>query len=185
VTLIGIDGLGTEDNPTNAVHLRRGARGTFNNFAILRWRGPGVLINDAKTQAQVTGGNVKMNGLLVWNARQDPSLGGPSGAGQTLAQNIASNTSPSAAQNFTLGFLNGTPIGGAQNVAVANPMLYRPFEYSDPDFSGMFGSPLFRVGWVQPPDDGFFDQSARFIGGMGQEDWTEEWTMFLVEGDIN
>lgn len=48
----------------------------------------------------------------------------------------------------------------------------------------MFSSPIFRAGWVQPPDDGFFDQSARFLGGMGDEDWTEEWTFWVIETDI-
>jgi hypothetical protein len=37
---------------------------------------------------------------------------------------------------------------------------------------------------VAPPDDGFFDQSARFIGGIGDENWMEEWTSFLIETDI-
>jgi hypothetical protein len=48
----------------------------------------------------------------------------------------------------------------------------------------MFGSPLFRAGFVAPPDDGFFDQTARFIGGIGDVNWTEGWTSFLVETDI-
>ena len=48
----------------------------------------------------------------------------------------------------------------------------------------MFGSPIGRAGWVSPPDDGFFDQIARFIGGIGDVDWTEEWTSFLVETDV-
>ena len=49
---------------------------------------------------------------------------------------------------------------------------------------GLAMSPLNRVGWVAPPDDGFFDQSARFIGGIGDEDWTEEWTCWLNDPDI-
>lgn len=60
----------------------------------------------------------------------------------------------------------------------------RPFEFSDPDWRGMFGSPLFRAGWVSPPNDGFFDQSARFIGGVGDDNWWEEWTSFLQDSDI-
>jgi len=71
-----------------------------------------------------------------------------------------------------------------KNFLIADPMIVRPFEYNDPDFRGLFSRPMFRVGWVQPPDDGFFDQSARFIGGIGDENWTEEWTNWLVETDI-
>ncbi|HEX8026897.1 MAG TPA: hypothetical protein VF491_00470, partial [Vicinamibacterales bacterium] len=180
VTLLGIDSPPTEDGPKNGIHLRRGTRGSFNNFLITRWRGPGVLLNDANTQAQATAGNLKMNGILLWNTKLDPSLGG---SAPTLAGNITA-ANPSAAQNFTLSFLNGTPAGGAQNILVADPSLTRPFEYGDPDFTGTFGSPIFRTGWVQPPDDGFFDQTARFIGAIGSYDWTAEWTSFLIEADI-
>jgi hypothetical protein len=67
---------------------------------------------------------------------------------------------------------------------VVNPLLTNLVDFSGLDFTGMFGSPVFRAGWVAPPDDGFFDQSARFIGGIGEVDWTEEWTNFLVESDI-
>jgi hypothetical protein len=37
---------------------------------------------------------------------------------------------------------------------------------------------------VQPPDNGFFDQSAHFVGAFGEEDWTEEWTNFIQEQDL-
>lgn len=39
---------------------------------------------------------------------------------------------------------------------------------------------------MTPPDDGFFDTSASFIGafGFGQMQWTEEWTNLLNEADL-
>jgi hypothetical protein len=37
---------------------------------------------------------------------------------------------------------------------------------------------------VQPPDDGFFDQWATWIGAFGDLNWTEEWTNFLQEQDL-
>jgi hypothetical protein len=36
---------------------------------------------------------------------------------------------------------------------------------------------------VAPPDDGFFEQ-VRFLGGMGDIDWTQEWTSFLQDVDL-
>ena len=42
-----------------------------------------------------------------------------------------------------------------------------------------------RSNWIAPPDDGFFEQSARFVGGIGDFDWTDKWTSWLVETDIN
>jgi hypothetical protein len=67
---------------------------------------------------------------------------------------------------------------------VGDPQIIRPFESSDPDFRALFASPIFRAGWVQPPDDGFFDQTATCLGGIGDEDWTREWTSWLSESDI-
>jgi hypothetical protein len=58
-----------------------------------------------------------------------------------------------------------------EELRAADPLIARRFEYSDPDFAGLFGSPLYRAGWSAPPDDGFFDQSAQFIGGIGEEDF--------------
>jgi len=62
--------------------------------------------------------------------------------------------------------------------------MRNPLERSNPDFRGQLGSPIFRANWLQPPDDGFFDQWATWIGGMGDYDWTEEWTTFAQEEDL-
>ena len=72
----------------------------------------------------------------------------------------------------------------APNILIANPMLRRVREFSDPDYRPMIGSPVYRANWVAPPDDGFFDQTARFSGGFGAIDWTEEWTTFIQEQDM-
>ncbi|MFN9461078.1 MAG: hypothetical protein ACK6D7_27430, partial [Acidobacteriota bacterium] len=63
-------------------------------------------------------------------------------------------------------------------------LLRRPLERSDPDFRPLTGSPVFRANWVQPPDDGFFDQWATWIGAFGDTDWTEEWASFAQEQDL-
>jgi hypothetical protein len=90
-----------------------------------------------------------------------------------------------ASAAYNLAYAQGTKGNTAgKNIVVSDPLAARPFEYSDPDFVGLFSSPIFRAGWVQPPDDGFFDQSARFLGGIGDEDWTEEWTFWVIETDI-
>jgi len=160
------------------IYLRRNAQGSFNNMVVQRFPGSGVFFNEAATQTQAANGNIKMNGILLW---KNNLLG--SNAGDSLAGNQLAGAGTTPAQ-VTLGFLQGTPAGGAQNITVADPLLTRPFDYSDPDFAGMFGSPIFRTGWVQAPDDGFFDQSARHIGGVGDEDWWSEWTFFPIEADI-
>lgn len=158
------------------LYLRRNSQGSFYNMAFQRFPGSGVFFNEAATQNQAAQGNIKMDGILLWD---NNTLG--ANRGGTLAGNM---TGGNAAADATLTYLQGTPAGAAKNIVVADPLFTRPFEYSDPDFAGLFGSPLFRVGAVQPPDDGFFDQSARFIGGVGDDAWWEEWTFFPIEADI-
>lgn len=182
---IGIDGVGTEDNPTSGILLRRGARGTFNNFVINRWRGSGVLLNDTNTQAQATNGLIKMNGLILWNSRLDPALGGPSGDGQTLANNITAGASPFGCADL-YARVSQRHAGGrraeyrdcksADGAQVRVQRSRFPWHVQQPDLPHRLGA---------PPDDGFFDQTARFAGGIGDVDWTLEWARVLVETDIN
>lgn len=181
VTFYGSGKVGFDEANAPGIFLRRGARGTINNIVVSNFFSSCIDLNDASTQAQATAGNVKMNGILCWKN----NLGGTQPA-DTLAGNIATANSAGTISTgvFSLAYAQGQNGGGGQNFLVADPLAARPFEYSDPDFAGLFGSPLFRAGWVAPPDDGFFDQSAKFIGGIGDEDWTEEWTNWLVESDI-
>jgi hypothetical protein len=170
LTFIGSGGQGFDEGVVDGLYFRRGMRGSINNVAVTRFVGNGLKLNDDNTIAQANAGNIKVNGLLLWNN----NLGG------TPANTVAGQVPHAASATF----LNGTPAGGATNVVVADPLLTRPFEYSDPDFTAMFSSPLLRAGWVQMPDDGFFDQTARYIGAFGDVNWTEGWTSFLVEDDI-
>lgn len=173
MTFIGSGAVGFDEGTSPGIFLRRGARGTFNNMVVTRFFSPGISVSDAATQTQADGGNVKMDGILLWN----------NGLGSNPA--AANTVEAQAGGGYSTLFATGANAGGnGKNFLSVAPMLTRPFEYSDPDFSGMFGSPLFRAGFVAPPDDGFFDQSAKFIGGIGDEDWTEEWTSFLTDEDI-
>ena len=171
VTYYGSGNPGFDEADAPGLFLRRGSRGTFNNLVFANFYSPCVSISDASTQAQATAGNVKMNGILCWN-----NAIGTKGANTDAGQ---------ITNAFTLAYAQGTNSNGnGRNFIYADPLTTRPFEYSDPDWFSLFGSPIFRQGWVQAPDDGFFDQSVRFLGGIGDEDWTEEWTQWIVETDL-
>ena len=157
---------GFDEANSPGIFLRRGARATINNTVVSNFYSGAFEVTDANTQAQMNAGNIKLDGLLVWNNNK-----GANGANTVAGQIPHAATQTWAAANV-------------KNLAPADPLLLRPFDYSDPDFRGRFASPLFRAGWVSAPDDGFFDQTATFTGGIGDEDWTEEWTSFLVETDI-
>lgn len=181
VTFYGSGKVGFDEANAPGIFLRRGARGTVANTVVANFFSSCIDLNDAATQAQATAGNVKMNGILCWKN----NLGGTQ-PGDTLAGNIATANAagPVTTGVFSLAYAQGGNGGTGQNFVAADPLATRPFEYSDPDFTGQFASPLFRAGWVAPPDDGYFDQSATFIGGIGDENWTEEWTNWLLESDI-
>lgn len=171
LTFVGSGQPGFDESNAPGIFLRRGARGAFNNMVVTNFYSSAVEATDANTQAQIDAGNIKMDGVLMW--------------GNNLGASGAATVDGQIANAPTLAFAKGTSgNGNGKNFVVSDPMLRRPSAYSDPDWRGMFGSPLFRAGWVAPPDDGFFDQTAKFIGGIGDDDWTEEWTSFIVEGDI-
>jgi hypothetical protein len=177
ITYFGSGNPGFDEANAPGIFLRRGARGSFNNIVVSNFYSPCIDINDANTQAQADLGNVAMNGILCWNNNI-----GVKGANTLDGQLMVTGLASAA---YNLAYAQGTKGNGAgKNILVADPLIARPFQYSDPDFASLFGSPIFRAGWVQPPDDGFFDQTAKFIGGIGDDDWTEEWTSWLVETDV-
>jgi hypothetical protein len=175
LTFIGSGAVGFDEVGAQGIFLRRGSRGTINNSIVTNFHGTAFEINGADAQGQATAGNIRMNGILFWN----------NGIATSAANTVAAQPTSGVSANFAqgqVGTFNGKPAG--LNFVAADPLLNKPAEFSDPDFKGRFGSSLFRAGAVQPPDDGFFDQSANFLGGIGNEDWTEGWTNWLVESDI-
>lgn len=160
----------TRDEGTSVagVWLRRGAGANLNNLLIYNWYQAGFDVRDDATLANMDNGNLKANGVLLWN----------NGLNATKPNTIAGQVG-TAAQPFAQGSR-----GQGLQFVLEDPGLRRPLDRSDPDFRPKFGSPIYGLRWVSPPDDGFYDQGARWIGAFGEEDWTEEWTNFLQEQDI-
>lgn len=169
LTFVGADTNGFDETDAAAIYLRRGAQGAFNNILAFNW-GTGTF-SGANTDLLVAAINNKtltMDGLLFWDN------GKHNGKANTMAAQILSDVAP----------LVGNAQNGLRNFQPLDPKLRRPLDFSDPDFRPQPGSPVFSARWIQPPDDGFFDQWATYIGGMGAVNWTEEWTTFLQEEDI-
>ncbi len=172
VTLVGAGDRFTQsaDEGTGVagIFLRRGAGGVFNNIISYNWITAGIDLRDTRTLENLDSGDLTMDGILLWDN------GKAANRPNTLEGQVTSAAGP---------FARGER-GRGRNFLVADPMLRRPFEYSDPDFRPRLGSPVFRANWVQPPDDGFFDQWATWIGAFGDVNWTEEWTNFIQEEDF-
>jgi hypothetical protein len=168
LTFVGGGAPGFDESNSPGLYLRRGAAGSFNNILVTNFYSAGTFLDNPTTQEQATNGNLKMNGILLWNN----NIG--KGGGDTLASQVDANM---------LDYAQGTR-GNGKNFMVADPMLRRPFEFSDPDFRVLNGSASLKATWIQPPDDGFFDQTARYCGGASDKAWWEEWTNFLQDFDI-
>lgn len=151
-----------------AVWLRRGTAGSLRNILALNWVSGGIEVRDQATADRIADGSLTINGLLLWDN------GKASGK---------ANTVDGQSNNLAQPWLKGTT-GTAANVVVTDPMLRRPLERSDPDFRPRAGSPVFEPRWVLPPDSHPFTQSAPFLGAFGDENWTEEWTTFIQEEDL-
>jgi hypothetical protein len=165
LTFIGGGVPGFDEANSPGIYLRRGSAGTFRNIVVMNFYSPGLELADASTREQADQGKIQISGLLLWNN----NLGAKGAA--TLEGQVASNTQSYARDKF-------------DRILIADPFLKQPFEWSDPDFRAMFASPIFRTGWVRPPDDGFFDQHVYWLGGVGDEPWWKEWTNLLYENDI-
>ena len=168
LTFIGSGAPGFDEANAPGIYLRRGAGASINNTLVTRFYSTGVQIDGTSTQAQVEAGNLDMNGILLWNN------GIGAGSGDTLASQVHSGT---------LTFAEGTR-GNGRNFMVSDTLMRRAFQFNDPDFRPLANSPIHRADWIQPPDNGFFDQSARFAGGAGETEWWKEWTSFVTESAI-
>lgn len=164
LTFIGSGETGFDEANSPGIYLRRGAGAEIYNTVVTNFASPGLFVDGAATQAQIDAGNIKMDGILLWNNNKSEEL------------NPQVDTP-------TRDFAAGTRGQGRQILAM-NPMIRRGNDLLDPDFRPMLNSPCFQARWVQPPDDGFFDQGATFIGGVGSDNWLEEWTNFLQDVDI-
>jgi hypothetical protein len=58
-----------------------------------------------------------------------------------------------------------------------DPMLGDALSLTAPNFKPAAASPA-MTGGAAPPDDGFFDKMATFVGAIGADDWTAGWTAY-------
>ncbi len=169
LTMIGT-GLAAADEANSAfcVHMRRNTAGSTNNVICQNWGNAQLRMQDINVTR--TDPQFSMNGFLMWQ-------------GNKLASGANTITGQLAGSAGEVAFAEGSQ-GQGRNFIIADPKLARPLELSNPDFRPQSGSPALGPGWVAPPDDGFFDQWASWIGAFGSVDWTEEWTMSILEADV-
>ena len=142
--------------------LRRGTWGTLRNFIVMGFPAAGVDIRDAATARGMTQSpaGLVIENFIFWQNGKD----------------VDDDASADDDGGFDeAAFIAAEARGNRMNT---NPMLAGPYDRAAPGWMPAAGSPA-ATGAATPPDDGFFDTSATFVGGMkAGEDWTAGWTAY-------
>jgi hypothetical protein len=159
VTLVGpkfTDTTTVNSLYARGMHLRRSSLNKVTNTIIMGWP-RGIRLDGVNTIQGAINGDMWVNNSII--------------AGWTSS---ALDTVSSGGLSFDVNawFTNA---GGRTFTTNAEVMLTNPFDLLNPDFRPMSGSPAL-AGGATPPDDGFFNPLATFIGAFGEVDWTEGWT---------
>ena len=162
VTLVGP--LATTTTPINSLfkrgmHLRRSSQNKINNTLDMGWP-LGILIDGVNTTTDAQNGVMYVKNSIV--------------SGNTGA--VIDSTSSNGTFNPSLFFSSNNNRSFVTNAEV---LLRNPFNLENPNFLPKPGSPVLTGGGT-PPNDGFFDPTATFVGAFGSEDWTAGWAKFMV-----
>ncbi len=142
-----------------AAVLRRGTSGHYFNQLFYGFP-QGPEFRDAETQAQLTAGKLEIkNSMFFGNDTTATNLPPPQATGVDIDESMYIN----AAHNDQMGVDPGLTAGAINRTA--------------PDFK-LAANAAALTGGAVPPNDGFFDTSATFIGAVGATDWTVGWTAY-------
>jgi hypothetical protein len=157
-TLYNVTLLGKKDytaGSSYAARIRRGAGGHYYNHIFINFP-QGILLEHAATQEQANAMELFIkNSVFFSNGGNFPS------------------SSPAP-----------TPPEIDERMIFTNPdWANREDDPGMPDAALSLTAPNFKpnalvTGGATPPNDGFFDASATFIGAVGTEDWTQGWTAY-------
>lgn len=159
VTLVGRNPDTTpSEGASRGMIFREGTAATLSNVIVMNFTSAGMIVDKTSTAAQWTSGALKVSSSIFWN---NPSVGW---------------------QNFTL--MPDNMFDEAMALAEAglanrqvDPQLTAPTS-ATPNWKPQAGSPAL-TGGATPPNDGFFDTSATFVGAFGSDDWTAGWTSMI------
>jgi hypothetical protein len=157
-------GTGSTTVGTYGATLRRGTAGTFHNVIIAGSRRAPLTIRDDATWNHVTAGELVFDNSILFGNFADSGF---------------PNSADRAQQTRDFTF---TTMKRNRNV---DPMLafgaWSATQFAMPNVMPLEDSPALDVDYVKtPPDNGFFDTSVDFIGGVGPHDnWVlSGWAVF-------
>ena len=138
--------------------FRRGTGGTYYNHIITKWASGVIEVRDMDTMNQITANMLFVkNSIFFDNMGADGNWPAPMATGDIDEKAVFTNA---AWSNREL-----------------DPLLGEASSLTAPSFKPATGSPAL-TGGATPPDDGFFDKTATFVGAVGADDWTAGWTAY-------
>ncbi len=159
VTLVGpLETVSTPISPDfkRGMHLRRSSRNRISNAIIMGWP-KGVLLDGVNTIQAAIDDSMWLHNSIVSGWTQD-DLDTVNSGGLTFDIDL---------------WFSGN--GGRTFATNAEVMLTDAFNFSNPNFMPMSTSPAL-TGAGTPPNDGFFEPTATYVGAFGSTDWTANWT---------
>ncbi len=160
VTLVGRNpDTAASEGPSRGLILRAGTAGKLFNVIVTNFTDKGLLVDGNPSKLQWAAGALSVSNSMFF-------------------QNPMSLTDYVSAPRADGGV---TDNGFNEPTELAAPTLNNRFDVdpqlSGPSFKPAAGSPAL-TGGATPPNDGFFDVSATFVGAIGDADWTAGWTAY-------
>jgi hypothetical protein len=163
MTLVGSDAPpGGAGQTQKGMHIRRGTAGRLWNVIVAHFADFPIDIDGAATVAQTPDDLFLKNSIFFDNGNQ------------TLWDDATDNDG---------GFIEGDFFrDAAHDNLEEDPLITSALSQTAPVFQPAAGSPaLTAANAATPPNDGFFDTDAVFVGAVGSTDWTTGWTAFPQE----
>ena len=177
LTLLGDPDTDEGSESDTGILLREGTSVTLRNFIVHGFKEASIDIDHAETYRQITDTNA------------DTPLTIESGIvnGNCVVSGCDGEFLPDSDDDVNGQSLKDWITAQPSVTTAMDPMLTDPFNLGNPNFSPAIDSPATSgaVTPATPPNDGFFDTSATFIGavgpaGSGHDTWWMGWTDFAV-----
>ncbi|HEY4057384.1 MAG TPA: hypothetical protein VGM39_12290 [Kofleriaceae bacterium] len=163
VTLVGDKDIGSGGLNFAGV-FRRGTGGHYFNQLWTNFQ-QGLIFRDTATQTQLSAGNLSIKNSILF--------GNGTNTNQLATLSTATGTTDFDASTYVY------PTSGNTNLNVDPGMPASMMSKTAPTFKPNASSPaLTATNAATPPNDGFFDATATFIGAVGATDWTTGWTSY-------
>ncbi|MDP2363460.1 MAG: T9SS type A sorting domain-containing protein, partial [Ignavibacteria bacterium] len=146
------------------MHLRRSSRNKISNALIVGWP-TGIRLDGTNTIQGAINNLMWVNNSIV--------------AGWSTA---SLDTASAGGANFNIDTW-WTNSNGRKFTSNTEVLLTDAFNLTNPNFLPTSSSPAL-TGGATPPNDGFFDVTATFVGAFGPTDWSANWADFTPVGYV-